>query len=66
MTKRHGPLGVRTLPAARRAADISIELMIPVQRRAGIAAEMLLVTCTAFAGISAAALSLISRLLETV
>lgn len=42
--------------------EFSIELMIPALRRAGLAAEMLLLVCTVSAGISAAGIALATRM----
>lgn len=43
--------------------EFSIELMIPAHRRAGLAAEMLLLVCTVSAGISAAGIALATRVM---
>lgn len=45
----------------KKRTEFSIELTIPAHRRAGLAAEMLLLVCTVSAGISAAGIALISH-----
>ena len=42
-------------------SEIAIESMVPALRRAGLAAEMLLLVCTVSAGISAAGIALAAR-----
>lgn len=45
----------------KKRSEFDIELMIPALRRAGLAAEMLVLVCTVSAGISAASFALIAR-----
>ncbi len=44
----------------KKRSEIDIVPMVPALRRAGLAVEMLLVTCTACAGILAATVALVS------
>lgn len=48
----------------KKRSEIAIELMVPALRRAGLAAEMLLLVCTVSAGISAAGIAFIARIME--
>lgn len=48
----------------KKRSEIAIELMVPALRRAGLAAEMLLLVCTVSAGVSAAGIAFVMRIME--